>query len=339
MKIKIPFFSSSASESADALAKIEAALAATDAAQVRGQQLHADLVSANEQAGKLKPAIERAHERRILVRERRDRETGRDGIAPAALVEALAVAEQEYSELVEQRDQTAAEAERLHQAIRDHQRPPPVTVEICAQDVVVVQAALAETLAALEKVSSAIAKETARLPQFTVDDSEVVEARRALEDLLADSVDDADQVTEIGAAQVQLTAAESRFFADQARAGAGMETVQRTIAGLERKRETLQVEQAHRVRLVAEAKRLFLKTEIGRATAEYAQAAEVVFQRLRELAALGSVAQRTVYNGLPYDAQLPKPHGQGEAWKINGFEIEAAAQQARQQFAAQGVVI
>ena len=302
MKIKIPFLSSP-SESADALSKIEAALTATDAAQVRGRQLHADLVAANELADTLKPAIQRAHERCILARERMERETDREGIAPADLAEALAVAEQDYAELVEQRDQVAAEAARLHQAIRDHQRSPPVTVEICAQNVVAVQAMLAETLTALEKVGSAITRETARLSQSTVDESEVVSARRALEDLLADALDEADQVTEISAAQARLKEAEARYAADQARFNADMETVQRTIAGLERKRETLEGEQARRVRWVAEAKRLLLETEIGRATAEYAQAAEAVFQRLRELAALGFIAQRAVCNGQPYAAR------------------------------------
>lgn len=336
MKIKIPFFSSNHD---DALAKIESALVATDAAYGKHQQLHADLVSANDQAGALKPQIQRAADRRILVRERMERETGRDGIAPAALRDALAVADQEYSELVEQRDQAAAEAARLHVAIRDCQRSPPLTVEICAQDVVAVQATLAETLAALEKVGSAIARETARLSQFTVDDSAVIEARRALEDLLADTLDDADQVTEIGAAQARLKEAEAFYAADQARIGAGMETVQRTIAGLERKRDQLEGEHTSRVRLLAEAKRLFLETEIGRAAAEYAHAAEAVFQRLRELAALGFIAQRAVCNGQPYAAQMPKPQGGGPAWQISQPEIEAAAQQARQRFAGQGVAI
>ena len=336
MKIKIPFFSSNHD---DALAKIESALAATDAAHGKNQQLHADLVAASELADAFRPRIQTAHERRNLVRERMERETDRDGIAPAALVEALAVAEQEYSELVEQRDQVAAEASRLHQAIRDHHRAPPIPVEIGVAQVVAMQADLSETAQALEKVGAAIAQETARLSQFTVDDSAVIEARRALEDLLADALDDADQVTEIGAAQARLKEANTRWAADQARFNADMETVQRTIAGLERKRETLEGEQDRRVRLVAEAKRLLLETEIGRATAEYTHAAEAVFQRLRELAALGFIAQRAVCNGQPYAAQMPKPQGGGPAWQINQPEIEAAAQQARQRFAGQGVAI
>lgn len=338
MKIRIPFFSST-SDPADAIAKIESALAATDAAHGKHQQLHADLVAASELADALRPQIQTAHERRGLVRERMERETDRDGIAPVALVEALSIADQEYSELVEQRDQAAAEASRLHQAIRDHHRSPSFPVEIGVAEVVAMQATLAETLTALEKVGSAIARETARLSEFTVDESEVVAARRNLEDLLADSVEDAEQAAEMDAAQARLKEAEARYTADRARISAGMETVQRTIAGLERKRDQLEREQARRVRLLAEAKRLFLETEIRRATAEYAQAATVAIGHLQGLAALGFIAQRNTLHEQPYAAHLPKPQGGGPAWQINQPEIEAAAQQTRQRFAEQGLAI
>ncbi|MBK9156820.1 MAG: hypothetical protein IPM11_01595 [Micropruina sp.] len=334
MKLRIPFLSTSTDS---AIEKISTALAAMNHARAAEQQLHDALVAANERASELLGKIERAKDHRTLIQERMQRETDKDtGEIPASLLAALAVAEQECREWVKQRDQAVVEADRLHQAIRLHQAQPPSYPVCSSADGRAVVAALEETVATLERVNAAIAAETTRLSSFTVEDAAVVEARQALEDALADSID-VSVSAEVEAAQTRLSAVEARFAADQARSLESVETVRRTLAGLQRKRSALEAEQDRRSRLVDIAKRIFLETEILQVEAEYTLAVTTAFERLRTLAALGTIAQKGVFNTPANSATMPTVKGGSAEYRLG--DLTAVVQQIRARFAAQGVAI
>ncbi len=162
----------------------------------------------------------------------------------------------------------------------------PQHAAITTDDVVAVQSEREEKRAALSKVGAAIAAERERVTAAATDDTRVVELQQQLEDLLADGIDDRSQSTEIESVQSRLTEARAALQQDREIVAALVERAEQTIAGLERKRQSLQAEldgttEAHR-----HAARLFLQTEMSTQRAIYLESGRALieaFARMRGL--------------------------------------------------------
>ena len=179
------------------------------------------------------------------------------------------------------RDQINQAISTLQIAMQSHEH-----AAITADDVVAVQSEREEKRAALAKVGAAIAAERERMVAAATDDTRVVELQRQLEDLLADGIDDRSQAAEIESVQSRLTEARAALQQDRETVAALTERAERTISGLERRRQSLQAEldgvtEAHR-----HAARLFLQTEMSTQRAIYLEAGRDLikaFARMRGL--------------------------------------------------------
>lgn len=190
--------------------------------------------------------------------------------------------------LLDVAERASSDRDQLNQAISTLQiaMQSPAHAAVAADDVVAIQSEREEKLAALSKVGAAIAAERARMTAAATDDTRVVELQRQLEDLLADGIDDRSQAAEIESVQSRLTEASAALQQDRETVAALTERAEQTIAGLERKRQSLQAEldgvtEAHR-----HAARLFLQTEMSTQRAIYLESGRALieaFARMRGL--------------------------------------------------------
>lgn len=197
--------------------------------------------------------------------------------------------------LVDTSEKAFADSARLNQAINDLQiamlRPDHAAVTL--DDVLAVQGVIEEKRAALAKIAAAIAGERAKIAAVVVDTAPVDQLQRRLEDLLADGIDDRDQAADIEAVRKQLSKARADLERNRGTTAALVERAEQTIAGLERKRQTLQVELDEVTEPHRHAVRLFLQTEMGTLRESYLQTGHALvgtFARMRALELLSKSA-------------------------------------------------
>ena len=294
--------------------------------------IRAALHEASESADALRPDIEAAQERKREIQDLHDRELKRTGDA-TAWQERLDAAKKQLLFMEEKRGLFLEEANRHQHALRSLH--PPL-LEVSAEALMAAQADLRTAQADVERINAALEKETARLPSFTVDDTEVVAARRSLEDALADAPDD-QSTPAILEAEKRLAEAGNRWRLNDERVATNQSRTQAAIAGLKRKRDQLQAELERRAELERTARRVFLDGEIRKAHGRYAESVAKTLDCLNDLAALGQLAQVEVFNATPHSVQLPKDRSAAHDDRYRLPAIDPTRSIAR--FAALGLAV
>ena len=179
-----------------------------------------------------------------------------------------------------------AHVQRINQELRDSEIAINHPIHaVSHDDVLTVQALVAEKRNALLKTEAAIAEEQQKIATIAIDESPVAELQRQLEDLLADGASD----KEIEKRQTQLHAARAELQRSQEAAAILTERAQQTMAGLERKRQAFRTELDTALQFHREAIRLFLHTTLAHLQADYLKAACTLMDRFVEIRALESL--------------------------------------------------
>ena len=188
-----------------------------------------------------------------------------------------------------------AHVQRINQELRDSEIAINHPIHaVSHDDVLTVQALVAEKRSALLKTEAAITEEQQKIAAIAIDESPVATLQRQLEDLLADGASD----KEIEKRQTQLNAARAELQRSQEAAAILTERAQQTIAGLERKRQAFRTELESALHSHQEAIHLFLHTTLTHLQADYLKAAHTLIDRFVEMRALESLSRYTTGKAL-----------------------------------------
>lgn len=222
----------------------------------------------------------------------------------------------QHDALVDTSEKAFADLARFNQMIGDLQiaMQQPEHAAVTLEDVLAVQGQTEEKRAVLAKIDTAIAGERAKIAAAVVDTAPVDQLQQRLEDLLADGIDDRAQAADIEEVRKQLNKARADLDQNRGTAAALVERAEQTIAGLERKRQTLLAELDGHTETHRHAAWLFLKTEMGTLRADYLEAGRALidaFARMRALdllsrnvAGIGTVR---AFAGDVMTLELPQP--------------------------------
>ena len=237
-----------------------------------------------------------------------------------------------------------AHVQRINQELRDSEIAINHPIHaVSHDDVLTVQALVAEKRSALLKTEAAIAEEQQKIAAIAIDESPVAELQRQLEDLLADGASD----KEIEKRQTQLHAARAELQRSQEAAAILTERAQQTMAGLERKRQAFRTELESALHAHQEAVHLFLHTTLTHLQADYLTAARTLMDRFVELRALESLSRYTTGKALrafisnrAEIEELPKlsiASGNHPDLRIVPSAIEAALHRLKTEYATAGI--
>ena len=208
----------------------------------------------------------------------------------------------DLDQLIAERDallRTAKEQEADIQRINQELRDLAIAIKhpshaVSHDDVLTIQALVAEKRSALLKTEAAITEEQQKIAAIAIDESPVATLQRQLEDLLADGASD----KEIEKRQTQLNAARAELQRSQEAAAILTERAQQTMAGLERKRQAFRTELESALHSHQEAIYLFLNTTLAHLQADYLKAACTLIDRFVEMRALESLSRYTTGKAL-----------------------------------------
>jgi len=173
----------------------------------------------------------------------------------------------------------------------------PQHTAVTRNDVLIVQVDLEEKRGALTKVEAAIAGERERIAAAVGSTAPVDELRRQLEDLLSDGIDNKAQAEAIDNLQARLNAAHADLQRDREAATALVERAEQTIAGLERKRQSLRAALDSAIEAHRDAVRLFLHTEMAHLRASYLEAGHALTDAFTRMRALELLARNVTGTG------------------------------------------